>query len=259
SVTGHNNCGDGQTISLPIMANPLPAANHSITGEQSICQGQQTVVYQIEALDNTDSYIWTLPDGATGNSNTNSISVNFGLNAVSGNISVTGHNNCGDGQTISLPITINPLPETPSITMENQTLISSSAEGNQWYNQLGIIEGATEQIFSPQEDGDYYVIVTLNGCMSNPSNMIHVSLIGIQTIAGNEIVIYPNPADTWVQIEFEKEIHAKIEIHNTLGQIVNATYVAPRQPIDVSNLAPGMYIVKISQEGRKFQSKLIIK
>ena len=42
--------------------------------------------------------------------NKNIIKVNFGRNAVSGDVTVKGTNSCGDGAPISFPVTVNPLP-----------------------------------------------------------------------------------------------------------------------------------------------------
>jgi hypothetical protein len=54
--------------------------------------------------------VWTLPSGATGTSTSNSISVNYGNSAVSGNITVLGNNSCGAGTSSLLTITVNSLP-----------------------------------------------------------------------------------------------------------------------------------------------------
>ncbi len=109
-VKGNNACGDGATSSLAITVNPLPASAGTITGTTTVCQGQNTVIYAVPAITNATSYVWTLPAGATGTSNKDSIVVSFGTSASSGNITVKGNNNCGDGATSSLAITVNPLP-----------------------------------------------------------------------------------------------------------------------------------------------------
>ena len=110
TVKGHNATGDGAASTLAITVNPLPAAAGTITGTATICPGQNSVSYSVPAIANATSYIWTLPTGATGTSTTNSISVNYGISAASGNITVKGHNNCGDGVTSTFAVTVNPLP-----------------------------------------------------------------------------------------------------------------------------------------------------
>ena len=119
TVKGHNEWGDGITSSIAITVNLLPNAG-TISGKTSVCQGETSVNYTVDAIDNTTSYSWTLPNGATGTSTTNSINVNYGATSVSGNITVKGHNDCGDGIVSSLPIIINQLPV---ISVTDKTII----------------------------------------------------------------------------------------------------------------------------------------
>ncbi|MDD4215380.1 MAG: PKD domain-containing protein, partial [Bacteroidales bacterium] len=110
TVKGHNSCGDGDLSTKVITVNPLPAAAGTISGDATVCQGQNSVTYTVPTITNATSYVWTLPSGANGTSTTNSITVNYGTSAVSGNITVKGHNSCGDGDLSTKVITVNPLP-----------------------------------------------------------------------------------------------------------------------------------------------------
>ena len=70
------------------------------------------MTYSIVPIVNATSYNWTVPPGAsivTG-SNTNSITVDFLNNAVSGNVTVYGVNFCGNGPSSQLPVTVNAMP-----------------------------------------------------------------------------------------------------------------------------------------------------
>jgi hypothetical protein len=102
-----------------------PATAGTITGSSSVCQGQNSVTYTVPVIANATSYIWTLPSGATGTSTTNSITVNYGSSAVSGNITVKGHNNCGDGSISSLAITVLNIPTTPTLNSPFGVTVSS--------------------------------------------------------------------------------------------------------------------------------------
>ncbi len=70
-----------------------------------------------------------------------------------------------------LQIHVLPRLEAPLVTVEGtSTLVSSAATGNQWYKDDGTpIEGATEQSFTPTEDGVYYVCTSNGSCVSPPS------------------------------------------------------------------------------------------
>jgi len=98
TVKGNNTCHDGEPSSLAVSVNSLPPEPAgSITGLSTVCQGQNDITYSVPVIPNATSYFWTLPIGATGTSSSNSITVNYGTSAVSGNITVEGNNGCGDG------------------------------------------------------------------------------------------------------------------------------------------------------------------
>ena len=108
TVFGSNSCGNGATSTLPIIVNPLPVASGIITGPINVCPGQNYVTYSVAAIDNATSYLWTLPNGASGTSSADNITVNYGASASLGNITVRGNNSCGDGALSTLTITIKP-------------------------------------------------------------------------------------------------------------------------------------------------------
>ena len=88
-------------------------ANGTISGPTIICQGQNKITYSVSEIQNATAYVWTLPTEVSGTSDTNAITVDFGGAAMSGNISVKGQNECGDGEISSLAITLNSRPASP--------------------------------------------------------------------------------------------------------------------------------------------------
>jgi len=109
-VYGQNGCGVGNGSLISVSLSSLPANAGTISGTTSVCQGQNSVLYSVPTITNATSYIWTLPAGVTGISTSNSITVNFGVSAVSGNITVQGNKSCGVGAPSSLAITVASLP-----------------------------------------------------------------------------------------------------------------------------------------------------
>ena len=77
-----------------------------------------------------------------------------------------------------LNLTVMPIQETPLVTVEGtHTLVSSAAKGNQWFYEDGrMVPNATEQKFTPEEDGIYYVAVSNGACFSSPSQAYRVQL-----------------------------------------------------------------------------------
>ena len=84
----------------------------TITGSTSVCQGQTGEAYNVATLANATGYTWSVPQGATivNGQNTNAITVDFPTGAMSGNVSVYGMNECGNGPVSELTVTVNELP-----------------------------------------------------------------------------------------------------------------------------------------------------
>jgi subtilisin family serine protease len=243
-----------------VTVNPLPANAGTISGTATVCQGQNTVTYTVPTIANATSYIWTLPSGASGTSTTNSITVNYGTSAISGNITVKGTNTCGNGATSTLVITVNSTPTTPIISLTGNDLQSNSPTGNQWYDQNGLISGATNQNYTVTVNGNYYVIVTLLGCSSDASNTINVILTSTDVVEnGRTIKIYPNPVSNELIIEIEgNNVLQKYEILNAIGQVILKGEIIDRAIVQTNHFTAGVYFVKL-ENGKTFEFKKIIK
>jgi len=112
----YNNASGCQALNptvLNVTVNTVPAAAGSINGTTTVCAGAQAVPYSVAAITGAQTYVWTLPTGATiaSGAGTNIISVNYAANATSGAITVQGNNLCGSGNTSpALNITVTPVP-----------------------------------------------------------------------------------------------------------------------------------------------------
>ncbi len=155
---------------------------------------------------------------------------------------------------------VNSLPPTPTIHLTGNVLSSDATSGNQWHNENGSISGATNQDYSVLTTGDYYDIVTLSGCSSNPSNTINVLITNIENIDQDKsIKIYPNPISNELTIERTGN-HEKMnfEIINTLGQVVFKGNMTEKTTIETTNFTSGIYIIKF-ESGLTFEFRKIIK
>ena len=254
-----NTTTQSQNMVILRYCNP-PVAAGVITGTTSICQGQNSITYTVPEIDNATSYIWTLPTGATGASTTNSISVNYSSSAISGNISVKGHNDCSDGTSSSLSIEVNQRPATPIVSISGNALHSNSTIGNQWFNNNGLIDGAISQDYTPKTSGDYYVVVSANGCSSNSSNIMHFIPTGINPIeSAKSVKAYPNPVTNELTIELEgNSVRANFVILNSLGQAIYNGTIFEKTTIQTTNFTTGVYLIKL-ESGKTFEFKKVIK
>jgi len=252
----------GGTRTFDVLKYPLPTTPGIITGLTDVCQGQSSVTYFVPLITNATSYLWTLPSGATGVSNTNSITVDYGLSAISGNITVKGHNYCGFGAKSSLAITVKNKPPTPLITLNFDVLHSNATTGNQWYYQNGLLVGEINQDYTVTANGNYFDIVTIDGCSSDTSNIITVTDVGINFIENNEIInVYPNPTHGMINIHCSQTISTAyiFEITNLQGNILFKTSILQKnQQINLNTFAKGIYFIKIKNKTFYKTKKLII-
>ncbi|MEI6682636.1 MAG: T9SS type A sorting domain-containing protein [Bacteroidota bacterium] len=113
NYTGTTGCSAATPSIYNLFVNPMPNAAGAITGTATLCAGTNGVAYSCAEILNASSYTWTLPAGATiaTGAGTRNITVNFGVSAVSGNITVSGTNSCGNGTASpAYAVTVNPLP-----------------------------------------------------------------------------------------------------------------------------------------------------
>ena len=218
TVKGHNEWGDGIASKLDVTASLLPGMAGAISGNKIVCQGESSVTYTVPAIDNATSYKWVLPTGATGSSTTNSITVNFSKSAVSGNITVNGHNDCGDGIVSNSMVTVNQLP---TIELRDTAVISGGSiplfpiiaytgSGElkyKWTPSTGLNNDTIAQPLATVTSKSTYTVVvtTASGCTASANvtvNMLTmakptIGIVGVTSTNKNRIV-WNKPVSTGI-------------------------------------------------------------
>lgn len=209
SVYGTNACGDGVASSFTITVNPKPVATGTITGNATVCQAQNGVVYTVPAIQYAAGYNWTVPAGASiaSGANTNTIVVDYSALAATGYITVIGTNSCGNGLSVdSFAVTVDPLPD-PAGTIDGdvtvticpvQTSVSysitpvSNATGYTWAVPSGAVIASgnnTNVILVNYSDtaltGNISVTPT-NACGSGTPSLL---LVNVDTVQSQSICI----------------------------------------------------------------------
>lgn len=245
-----------------VVKNHIPGCSGLVSGTSTLCRETNSVTYTVPPIPGASSYAWTLPAGVTGTSNTSSITVNFGANAVSGNIIVRGVNNYGPGGSSSLFVTVKPVPPAPVITQNGNTLTSNAPSGNQWFNANGIINGATGSTYTITNNGNYNCIVTQSGCSSTPSNTINAVVTGVTSIGnGSSWKIYPNPVAGFFISDIEKRPAGEVTltIYSVAGTLMKTERISQHQTsISVSTLASGVYVVELRSGQITARQKLMV-
>lgn len=117
------------------------------------------------------------------------------------------------------------------------------------------ISGETNLTFTPTTAGNYgFILYNGVGC-EQESNCIGY-VIGLDEMNTNDIQIYPNPAQTSVQITVSTI--SDVLIYDLYGKQVQSIFHYQGESFDISHLVAGVYVVEIQQQNRSFRTKLVI-
>jgi hypothetical protein len=145
-------------------------------------------------------------------------------------------------------------PETPTISREGNTLISSFAAKNQWYVNNTLIPGETTQKIKATDIGNYSVrAIDSNGCISGFSGSILGLITSIAKEEAGSIVI-PNPFTQVVKLNFKSTlgIAADLKIYNMVGsQVGHKPNVIQNELVDLTFLPKGNYLFLLSSKSNQ--------
>lgn len=242
TVLGTNACGSGTISAYAVSVTTTPVANAGT--DQAICSGESIVL----SASGGTSYAWSTGD------NTQTTSV-MPTTVTTYSVTVTTN---GCSATDNVTITVNPTPPTPAITQNGNVLLSDATSGNQWYELSGgAIPSATNQYYAPTVDGNYFVIVTTNGCSSDTSNIIQITT-GIAPVSlPLGILIYPNPVRNELFIENHSGSETNVEILNLIGQTLYNSVIGKYSKIDMLKMPLGVYLLKIQSEKGTVLKKIV--
>lgn len=256
SVSGGSDCAWIDFIVLPVAAEIDTVLTAEIIAlPQEVCSGSSVqLVANVNGGSGNYTYNWH-----PGNLMNDSTISNPILNTMD-DVTVTLEVN--DGNTTEsdfIEISVLPVPVAPIITQNGNSLSSNIAQGNQWYNQDGIIEGATEQTYTPVASGTYYATVSNEyDCESEASNSITMT-VGIDELVTASAQIYPNPSKGSFIISVNKEnLPAKMSIYSVDNRL-HASYQLNSTKTQIKcYLNKGLYFVKIESSQGISTQKLII-
>ncbi|MEI7490611.1 MAG: T9SS type A sorting domain-containing protein [Bacteroidota bacterium] len=269
TVYGNSLCGNGTVSpSFPVTVTTLPVAAGAVTGTASVCAGEMGVAFSVTPVTNATGYVWNLPTGATiaTGGNTPDITVDFSPIAVSGDVSVYGTNQCGNG-TVSpnYAVTVHPVPHAPVIVNHGDTLFSNAAAGNQWYYEGAPINNAVGQSLVAHYSGWYWDAVTLNGCTSDTSNNIYITITGINDLSASGFVVSPVPNDGQFKLTMNTKTAESFDIviSNTVGAMIySKDKVMVNGPtellIDLRPVPAGVYTMIIRSGETRIIKKIVV-
>lgn len=239
-----------------------PVADFSVSNS-FVCPGEQVTLMD-NSTNNPSSWSWSMPGGNPSSSSLQNATVSY-IASGSYTVSLVSTNAAGASVLVTKTIVVGPVA-TPSISVSGSTLTSSSANGNQWYYNNGIIVGATGQSYIATQIGDYYVRVGKNPCASN-SATVNITTVGIEESSLTAMInIFPNPTSGLVNIDFGSLTgrDLQIDVLNISGQLVESRKIsactAPCiETIDLSSQVKGEYIINLKSGEESLSKKIIVK
>ena len=153
----------------------------------------------------------------------------------------------GNTSTQTQSVTVNTVDV--NITQAGSELIADAAgAAYQWLdcdNGNALINGETNQTFTPVATGNYAVEVTENGCVDTSSCFL-VDYSGLDDLSFASIFVYPNPSnDGYFNVRFDGTILAVI-LYDMVGRIIAVPFNIEQGTLDASSLEAGKYVISIN-------------
>lgn len=174
--------------------------------------------------------------------------------ASSGLYTQTIVNSAGCDSVVTLDLTILPIN---TAVQQNGPLLTATQAGAtyQWIdcnNGNAPIAGATNQSYTATQDGDYAVVLMLNGCVDTSACVNVTGTGGVASFPADAIQVYPNPTSGAFTIALGEVMQAvEITLIDLTGKTI-ARLVA--QHTDVVQLRidgpAGMYGVEVRSDAR---------
>lgn len=223
-------------------ANPLGGIN----GPDTAC-ARTPIVLTTPAVPGATDYIWTLPQGWQGASNTNMIEVIPDGQSDTVRLSIV---KCDTSTAIWKSIYVHENPEAIITTNGTQLSTQNTHQSYQWYQNQQPVSGATNATYTPAQFGYYQVEVTNEGNCTDTSDLFEFTGVGIARSENlkTAIRLYPNPT------EGKLYINSPITINIQLCSIDGRSLVEAKNAkmIDISAWSNGIYLLKIFDGSNHF-------
>jgi hypothetical protein len=266
----------------PVITDPTVATNAATSIAQTTATLNATITNPDNVTITAKGFEWKTTTGGTytqitGTGTGNNFTANLtGLTANTGYtfkafITFDGQTVYGTEQTFTtLPQDVDPCA-TPtglhSTDVQNESIAIAWDANNavtSWNIQYRMVNGqwssATSNTNSYNITGltgntDYQIQVQANcgdGNLSDWSDLItvHTTNVGIANHLENSVVLFPNPAKEYIDVRIDGDVTVSaMEVYDVYGKLINTVIVTENPTrINVSNLANGMYFVRVTTE-----------
>jgi|GEM_PF-4728041 len=244
---------------LTAVVNEPPALVADAGSNVTLCAGESAILGNSPvASGGTSGYSYQWSPAGDLSSSTDSMPLSTPAGTTGYALVVTDAHGCMD--TANVTVTVNPLPQTPVISMTTDTLFSTPAFSYQWYLNGTLLNGFTFQSCIPFQNGNYSVVITdASGCSAASADFLYSSTFVVHQGGFMPVVIYPNPATIQLKIDCGLIKNANISFYNLTGErmpVLPARITdTGLQIIDVTPLPAGIYLLEIISGENKSWSK----
>jgi hypothetical protein len=255
-----------------ITINPLPV-QYALTGSGSYCIGEKILPIAISSSQIGTSYqLYMNGDSVSSPVIGTGAQISFDEQSTSGTFTVIATNtktSCSREMSNNVIITINPLPEKPTIKEVDKVLQSSTALAYQWYLGDSKIDGEIKQTYKPDKKGLYKVEITDEIGCKNTSDAYDFDVLGISDGYDNNIniAIHPTPSSgiTSLTLDLKSIGKVSIKIMDIIGievaKICSDQDLIPgiyKYNFDGSYLSSGTYLCIVEVDGDITVKRLLI-
>lgn len=178
-----------------------------------------------------------------------------------GTETLTAANGCDSIITVNLNIQTIDISTFVSGFTINANQIGATYQWVDCNNGNAPISGATNRTYTVSGNGDYAVIIGLNGC-SETSNCVNITGVSTEKVTSKTMFsIYPNPTAGLFTVELEAiNSPTTISIFDVLGQrILQQEIQNTTTQINLNEYSNGTYFIEINNQAAISVNKLILR
>jgi photosystem II stability/assembly factor-like uncharacterized protein len=168
---------------------------------------------------------------------------------------------CNNGDIFRAQVSCPDIAALPVIIETGGSLCVTTNGTAQWYLDDEPLPGGETPCIIPIDAGSYHVIVTdALGCISAPSAPVQIISTNIEAATSTGGTrLFPNPASDLVRIERFDPSPATVTLLDAQGRVVaNERINSNNARIDVADLKPGIYLVRITTSDRVESIRLVM-
>ena len=235
-------------IIVNIFANPDPQL---MADQDPICDGANVIFSAQDGL-NYDFAMNTISNVLQSSGSDSYSHTGISISDTAAFVTVRNADDCIVIDTLTLNVQSAPMP---TITRTGSDLSTGSFFFYQWYYNGSPIGGATSANYTATANGSYTVLVFgSNGCIGESAPEV-ITNVSIDELGNHYFNTYPNPVQSTLNIETDLPTY-RLEFTTLIGQIV--IKASNPKSIDVSSIAPGIYILTVKHQGKKSTRKIIV-